>query len=51
MDYFKVKITGSGTIDQIIESLEKLKNNLIATTDCCCDYEDATLFMEMSQDD
>jgi len=51
MNYFKVKITGSGTVEQIIESLENLKKSLIDTTDCCCDYEDATLFMEMSEED
>ena len=47
---FKIKITGSGTLEEVLESLESMKQSLkkIDSKNCECNMEDETLCMEVS---
>ena len=47
MANFKIKITGSGTIDEILLSLENLKS----CVEVGLGGEDSTLFMEIEEDE
>ena len=46
---FIIKVTGSGTISQIIDKLEDLKNSLVDHVEGNGQYEDATLYTEINE--
>lgn len=46
----KIKITGSGTREEIIQALEDVKTSLIDSEDNAT-FEDAILFTELSEDE
>jgi hypothetical protein len=47
---YKIKITGEGTIEQIIEALKALQISLIdVTNESKLTFEDETLFIEITE--
>lgn len=46
---FEIKVTGSGTIDDIIEKLEDLKKSLVDHVEGDNQYEDSILYTEISE--
>lgn len=46
---FEIKVTGSGTISQIIDKLEDLKKSLVDHVEGDNQYEDATLYTEINE--
>ena len=47
MKHFEIKITGPGTKEEIIASLQSIANDL--QQDDVCNYEDKTLYMDIDE--